>query len=236
MAKISTSDAAPEVKNSTDFMERRQPNQERAQKTKDKILGAVQTILEDTGIDGVTIRSIAKLAGISVGTIYEYFPNKQAILFYIYEKRLKDGLAVFDEVYEGADPNRTLFDLFAEFRRRTREEKLWTRAYLELRNAEERDPILHGYTQDMEDQLTERYVSMEQKRGAVLDENQLILIARFAHQVDHVNMKLQLDATTEDRVFYGRLTTEIFKCLMAFTGCPVDDYKPLPENLLRDQE
>ena len=181
-------------------------------------------------------RSIAKLAGISVGTIYEYFPNKQAILFYIYEKRLKDGLAVFDEVYEGADPNRTLFDLFAEFRRRTREEKLWTRAYLELRNAEERDPILHGYTQDMEDQLTERYVSMEQKRGAVLDENQLTLIARFAHQVDHVNMRLQLDATTEDRVFYGRLTTEIFKCLMAFTGCPVDDYKPLPENLLRDQE
>lgn len=45
-----------------------------------KILDALQTLLEDKGINTVTMKEIAQTAGIGKSTIYYYFPNKDAIL------------------------------------------------------------------------------------------------------------------------------------------------------------
>lgn len=214
-------------------LQRRKPNQARAQETKEKILAATHTILEESGINGLTTRSIAKIAGISIGSVYEYFPNKQAILFWIYEQNLSRGLKIFDDVFSNADDDSLMIDLFGQYRQRAREAQHWTRSYLELRNAEERDDKLRSYTKKFEDDLTSRYVSLEQERGAVLGEEQLTMIARFAHQVDHINLKLQFESSPEERQFYGRITTELFKTLIALTGCPSNDYKPHPDNLAK---
>ena len=40
-----------------------------------------EQLLEEPGLDRLTTVLIAKHAGLSVGTLYEYFPNKHAILF-----------------------------------------------------------------------------------------------------------------------------------------------------------
>ena len=69
------------LQESLQVLERRKPNQLRAQETKDKILNAIHKILLEDGIEKLTTRRIAKTGGISMGSIYEYFPTKQAILF-----------------------------------------------------------------------------------------------------------------------------------------------------------
>ena len=59
---------------------RRVPKQARARDTVAVIFEATARILEREGRVGFTTNRVAERAGISIGTLYEYFPNKQAIL------------------------------------------------------------------------------------------------------------------------------------------------------------
>ena len=46
----------------------------------EKILDALQTLLEDRSIQTISVSEIAQTAGIGKGSIYYYFPSKNAIL------------------------------------------------------------------------------------------------------------------------------------------------------------
>ncbi len=59
---------------------RRTPKQHRSRFTCEAIFGAVAQILETKGEGALTTNAIAERAGISVGSLYQYFPNKEAIL------------------------------------------------------------------------------------------------------------------------------------------------------------
>jgi len=59
---------------------RKKPVQRRARATIAVIVEAGAQVLTQQGISGFTTNHIAERAGVSVGTIYQYFPNKEAIL------------------------------------------------------------------------------------------------------------------------------------------------------------
>ena len=59
---------------------RRRPKQERSLATRDLIFEAATQILEREGEGAFNTNRLAERAGVSVGTIYQYFPNKAAIL------------------------------------------------------------------------------------------------------------------------------------------------------------
>lgn len=59
---------------------RKQPRQERAQATVDAILTASAKILRQHGYDGLTTNKVADAAGVSVGSLYQYFPGKDALV------------------------------------------------------------------------------------------------------------------------------------------------------------
>ncbi|MDR3418518.1 MAG: TetR/AcrR family transcriptional regulator [Nevskia sp.] len=58
---------------------RRKPQQTRAKLMVDAIVEAGFISLSRNGLDGTTTRHIADIAGISVGTLYQYFDNKEAV-------------------------------------------------------------------------------------------------------------------------------------------------------------
>lgn len=58
----------------------KRPSQQRARFTVNAIYEAFVRIWLARGWDGVTTRAVALEAGCSVGTLYEYFPNKEALL------------------------------------------------------------------------------------------------------------------------------------------------------------
>ena len=59
---------------------RKQPRQARAQHTVHAIIEASARILEEQGHGGFTTNAVAELAGASIGTLYQYFPDKDALL------------------------------------------------------------------------------------------------------------------------------------------------------------
>ena|SRR5438270_1953053 len=79
---------------------RKAPRQERSKQTVDAILEGCARLLREGDYGAVTTNHIAERAGVSIGSVYEFFPNKEAIVAALVERRLA-GLV--DEVREGVE-------------------------------------------------------------------------------------------------------------------------------------
>lgn len=64
-----------------DISSRKRPRQSRSTGLVDAILEAAVQVLATEGADRFTTTRVAERAGVSVGSLYQYFPNKAAILF-----------------------------------------------------------------------------------------------------------------------------------------------------------
>lgn len=58
--------------------------------SKIKIIEAARSIISEYGIQGATIREIAKQAGVSTGAIYHYYQSKEAILYDVMDEGLSE--------------------------------------------------------------------------------------------------------------------------------------------------
>ncbi len=72
---------------------RKQPTQDRARRTYHAILVAGARILERQGYEALTTNHVADLAGVGIASLYEYFPNKHALVAEIVRHVLEDLLA-----------------------------------------------------------------------------------------------------------------------------------------------
>lgn len=83
---------------------RRKPMQARAQDTVEIIFEATARILRRKGRSALNTNYIAECAGISVGTLYQYFPDKESILVAIARRELEaDHAAVMKALSEPTD-------------------------------------------------------------------------------------------------------------------------------------
>ncbi|GGT95511.1 TetR/AcrR family transcriptional regulator [Actinomadura citrea] len=71
---------------------RRTPSQDRSRRTVERILEAATRVLSEHGYDGASTNRIAKAAGVGNGSLYQYFPNKDAIVIAVLD-RFADRLA-----------------------------------------------------------------------------------------------------------------------------------------------
>jgi len=46
-------------------------------------------IVKDSGIRAVTTNRVAKVAGVSIGSVYQYFPDKRALFFALHRKHIE---------------------------------------------------------------------------------------------------------------------------------------------------
>ena len=74
------------------------PVQQRAHRQRDKILKATSELLETVGVDELTTIRVAEAVGISVGTLYHYFPNKHAILHSLAENWIETVLQGLEDI------------------------------------------------------------------------------------------------------------------------------------------
>lgn len=85
-------------KRKSELTPRRKPMQQRARERTQQILDITARLLEEVGIDDLTTILIAKELGISVGSLYHYFPNKHAILFALGESWLEEMTTAMNDI------------------------------------------------------------------------------------------------------------------------------------------
>lgn len=69
---------------------RRLPKQRRAQQTVEAVLDAVVRLLKRGGSGTITTNRIAEVAGVSIGSVYQYFPNKRAIFIALHQRHINE--------------------------------------------------------------------------------------------------------------------------------------------------
>ncbi|WP_169927728.1 TetR/AcrR family transcriptional regulator [Labilithrix luteola] len=77
---------------------RKPPRQARAQVTVNAILESTVRILEQDGLEAATTTRIATVAGVSVGTLYQYFSHRDAILDALQEREFSRALEMMGGV------------------------------------------------------------------------------------------------------------------------------------------
>jgi AcrR family transcriptional regulator len=82
---------------------KRKPISERAQLTKKSILEAAAHIALKEGLDAVNTNRIAEKAGVSIGSLYQYYPDKKSILGELVESIILKRQARLREVLELKD-------------------------------------------------------------------------------------------------------------------------------------
>lgn len=71
---------------------RKQPRQARSRATVDAILEATAQVLVKEGYEGTSTNRVAERAGVSVGSVYQYFPNKEALVGELVDRYAAEAL------------------------------------------------------------------------------------------------------------------------------------------------
>lgn len=82
------------------FLPRKMPRQSRSKANFEAILDAAARVLVKEGYDRATTNRIADVAGVGIGTLYEYFPNKEAVFAALRRRMNEEG---FVRLVEAAD-------------------------------------------------------------------------------------------------------------------------------------
>jgi AcrR family transcriptional regulator len=101
---------------STHLSPRKTPVQARAVETRGRILAAAARVFSRHGYAAGTTNRIAAEAGLSIGSLYQYFPNKDAILVELVRDHVAEGATAVGAAL-GSDDTPTDGDLAGQIRR-----------------------------------------------------------------------------------------------------------------------
>jgi AcrR family transcriptional regulator len=83
---------------------RRPPQQKRSAETVEVLLQASEKVFERDGFAAATTNKIAEAAGVSIGTLYHYFPTLEALIEAVVHRMWSDELAIMAAAFDPAGP------------------------------------------------------------------------------------------------------------------------------------
>lgn len=79
---------------------KKQPKQPRAKRTVERIIAATGELVQRQGLDALTTNKVAELANVNIATLYQYFPNKQALLSALVQSFLQDVTRALNDMLD----------------------------------------------------------------------------------------------------------------------------------------
>lgn len=89
---------------------RKRPVQQRSQERFDRILNVAAKLIEANGSDSLTMSAVVEDAGISFGSLYQYFPDKSAIILTLAERYNEYGRQCVEEILNDVSEESELRD------------------------------------------------------------------------------------------------------------------------------
>lgn len=88
---------------------RKLPRQARSKATVDAVVTAAAQVLIEQGYEGATTMRVAERAGVSIGSLYQYFPNKESLIVVLIEQHADQIVEIMEKAL-GDPANVTLAD------------------------------------------------------------------------------------------------------------------------------
>lgn len=98
---------------------RRVPTQKRSRELTQSLLEATESLLLEEGFEALTTNAVAARAGVSIGSLYQYFRTKDELVAEVFIARLHDTLHMFEEALRGLTddaPPRAVIAAFVSLR------------------------------------------------------------------------------------------------------------------------
>lgn len=148
----------------------RRPRQQRSQATVDAILEATARILETHGLAGLTTNKVAARAGVSIGSLYEYFDSKEALVRAWCERYVQRVREVVDGLFDRLEPQ-ALEDAVMPFLDGVFELNLGRQPFLRVLLDELPAVLGHHPLQDIDDHLALRWEQSLRRKHTGLPED-----------------------------------------------------------------
>ncbi|MFZ4875169.1 TetR/AcrR family transcriptional regulator [Janthinobacterium sp. Mn2066] len=164
--------------NATSKNARRTPQQQRGAQRMQTMLAAAAEVIAENGYDAATMTAIAARSASSIGALYQYFPNKDAIvraLRVLYGEEMEsrwDGLIVVAEGLSVQELSDRIIDLMVDF-------STQHPAYFAVLNAS----LNYRRDADARLRLRERFGRAFQQKQPALNDEQALRLANVALQV-----------------------------------------------------
>jgi AcrR family transcriptional regulator len=94
---------------------RKLPKQQRSRELVDKVLDAAMSIAEESGLAKLNTNAVAERAGVEISSVYQYFPNKESILFLATKRWLEAIRSACDELEQENYLSLGWRDFFAQY-------------------------------------------------------------------------------------------------------------------------
>ncbi|MFI2809868.1 MULTISPECIES: TetR/AcrR family transcriptional regulator [Microbulbifer] len=184
---------------------RREPVQARARERTRRILDTTGRLLEEVGLNDLTTILIAKDLGVSVGSLYHYFPNKHAILYAMGEQWLASMTTALEELGQSGVEDMSLQEFIAELVDRLLKVYREQRGLLPLVQAMWGIPELHELDERHDELIITHLSDMFRRMGFACPDNEMNRLARATLETCHavflviVNQRgVRSDRTRED--------------------------------------
>jgi AcrR family transcriptional regulator len=105
--------SSPVSKRAAGPMARRQPTQQRSHDRLQRILSVAKHLIAQKGSDALKMSEIADQAEISIGSLYQYFPDKRAILRTLAEQYTAESRRCIEDALAEADDKAALAQAFS---------------------------------------------------------------------------------------------------------------------------
>jgi len=177
------------------MVNRRIPQQERGERRVAELLEAAASEFAEVGYEAATMKAIAKRAGASIGAVYQYFPNKAAVVSALrtqYVNEMEERWIHLEEATAGLSlKERT--QGFVDVMIRFMEDRP---AYITIMDA----PADSRRDKKTRDRLRERLASVFRFQGPALSQEQAYRVASVSLQMIKSMNTLYTDAKPQERL------------------------------------
>jgi len=174
--------------------QRREPQQERAALRRAGLLEAAERLIAELGYEAVTMTAIAEQAGASIGTLYDYFPDKTAVAVALKTGYVERGDTHWKELLNRAKEmtRAELAELFVEGALELVKE---LPAYLELMGA----PVMYTRSSSLRRPLRKSVVGALQAMKPKLGDEKAFIYAEVIVQLIKGMLTVYREAAARDR-------------------------------------
>lgn len=203
------------------IMPRREPRQERSRQQVNKILDAAAHIFAETHYDTATTNAIAERAGVSIGSLYQFFPNKAAIFHALTVRYHTQLHALLNEMTAPEEMAQlplaqlieTTIDTFYQF---ARSRPGFTEIMLSARSS----PELASSDNALIQESMRRYAELLEARAPPLDPERRHLLAKVSVETADALLRL---AITSEPPLNAQVLAEAKALLLAYLAPAINE-------------